>query len=70
MGKKILENTKLQGTDKKNWRRIEKEGNKKMRQQKKQAWREGGRLDGWGVKQVKKQKRGEKGLEGNGVKGG
>lgn len=38
-----------------------------MRQQK-MADMEGGVLDGWGVKQVKKQNR-EKGLKGNGVKG-
>lgn len=39
--------------------RIEGKGNKKMRQQKMAAM-EGGGLDGWGVKQVKKQKRGER----------
>lgn len=57
----------------KEWRRkrggrIEGKSNKKMRQQK-MAGRGGGGLDEWGVKQVKKQKRGETGLEGNGVKG-
>ena len=60
-----------EGVEKKEGRRDRGKSHKKMRQQKmagKGGW--GDRMDVTGVKQVKRQKRGEeKGLDGNGVKG-